>query len=103
MTASIRPTITVTSRGQDAIVRLRGPFGIHDFERLAGVLEDFLARGGVLSDVVLDLRGTTACSSEALVEVAALMDAGMRLAPRDRRRRAVPRRHCSPHGRVSGL
>jgi hypothetical protein len=103
MTASIRPMITVTSRGRDAILRLRGPFGMNDFERLAGVLEDFFARGGVLSDVVLDLRGTTACSSEALVEVAALMEAGMRLEPCDRRARAVPRRRCSSHDRVSGL
>jgi hypothetical protein len=103
MTTSIRSMITVTSRGQDAIVRLRGAFGMNDFGQLAAILADFLARGGVLSDVVLDLRGTTECSTDALVEVAALMEAGMRLAPRDRRLNAFERRRCSSHDRVSGL
>jgi hypothetical protein len=95
--------ITVTSRGRDAIVRLRGPFGIDGFERFAVVLEDYLARGGFLSDIVLDLRGTTACSTPALVEVAALMEAGMRLAPRPRAARTVTRPRCASHDRVSAL
>lgn len=74
-------------------ISIRGGFDRAAATRLTNLVADYVARGGSLGDLVVDLRATTGCSTAALERLGDLVVAGVRLRS-DESRRSGPRRRA---------
>jgi hypothetical protein len=74
-------------------ISIRGGFDRAAARQLTDVAADYVAQGGSLRDLVVDLRRTTGCSTAALERLGDLVHAGVRLR-RDERPRSGRRRRA---------
>jgi anti-anti-sigma regulatory factor len=73
------PVMTVTDHGADVVVSVRGDFDLAAASRLQRLVVEFVAQGGAIGDLVIDLRSTTRCRTGALRCLTDLIAAGLRL------------------------
>ncbi len=83
----VRPMMTLTDQESQVVIGIRGDFDLPAAEQLQGLVSEYVAQGGAVDDLVVDLRSTTRCRTSALERLASLVSAGMRLRAAERHRR----------------
>jgi anti-anti-sigma regulatory factor len=89
--------MTLTDRGAEVVIGVRGDFDLDAAARLDALVVEYVVNGGAITDLVLDLRGTSRCRTAALERLTQLIGAGLRLRASTERRRT---RTTESHARV---
>jgi anti-anti-sigma regulatory factor len=75
--------VSVTDHPNAVVVRVHGALDATVAAQVETLVSDYLARGGSIETIALDLRSSERCATDALERIAGLVSVGLRLCVAD--------------------